>query len=127
MNPYERRIIHAVVSSMEGATSTSVGEEPNRRVVISSKTGRRQGGYKGKQGGAPREYKGGSGPRRGPRGPKPGGGPDARQGGPRPPRQGGFNKNTHARPQNAPSGAPRPEPRSEAKDKPLYSKIEIED
>lgn len=37
MNPYERRIIHAAVSEIEGATSTSVGEEPNRKVVISSK------------------------------------------------------------------------------------------
>ncbi len=36
MNPYERRIIHSVVSEMEGVTSKSVGEEPNRRVVISS-------------------------------------------------------------------------------------------
>lgn len=36
MNPYERRIIHAAVSTVEGAASTSVGEEPNRRVVISS-------------------------------------------------------------------------------------------
>lgn len=34
MNPYERRIIHAVVSSIEGVTSKSKGEEPNRRVVI---------------------------------------------------------------------------------------------
>lgn len=36
MNPYERRIIHATVSTVEGATSASTGEEPNRRVVISS-------------------------------------------------------------------------------------------
>lgn len=37
MNPYERRIIHAAVAEVEGASSFSVGEEPNRRVVISSK------------------------------------------------------------------------------------------
>ncbi|MGN0663744.1 MAG: RNA-binding cell elongation regulator Jag/EloR [Negativibacillus sp.] len=36
MNPYERRIIHFTVSTVEGATSSSIGEEPNRRVVISS-------------------------------------------------------------------------------------------
>ena len=36
MNPYERRIIHATVATVEGATSSSIGEEPNRRVVISS-------------------------------------------------------------------------------------------
>lgn len=36
MNPYERRIIHAVVSDIEGVYSKSKGEEPNRRVVILS-------------------------------------------------------------------------------------------
>ncbi|MGI5965917.1 RNA-binding cell elongation regulator Jag/EloR [Anaerotruncus rubiinfantis] len=34
MNPYERRIIHATVSKIDGVSSTSIGEEPNRRVVI---------------------------------------------------------------------------------------------
>ena len=41
MNPYERRIIHSVVSKMQGVTSKSIGEEPNRRVVISSTNPRR--------------------------------------------------------------------------------------
>lgn len=36
MNPYERRIIHAAVSQVRGATSSSIGEEPARRVVIKS-------------------------------------------------------------------------------------------
>lgn len=36
MNPYERRVIHSTVQKVEGATSTSIGEEPNRRVVISA-------------------------------------------------------------------------------------------
>lgn len=36
MNPYERRIIHSVVSEIEGVYSKSKGEEPNRRVVILS-------------------------------------------------------------------------------------------
>lgn len=36
MNPYERRIIHAVISEKEGVFSRSVGEEPYRKVVISS-------------------------------------------------------------------------------------------
>lgn len=36
MNPYERRIIHAVVSDIDGVYSKSKGEEPNRRVVILS-------------------------------------------------------------------------------------------
>ena len=34
MNPYERRIIHTAVQEIEGATSWSVGSEPNRHVVI---------------------------------------------------------------------------------------------
>ena len=34
MNPFERRIIHAAVSVIEGVSSASVGDEPNRRVVI---------------------------------------------------------------------------------------------
>lgn len=38
MNPYERRIIHAIVSEIEGVYSKSKGEEPNRRVVILSDT-----------------------------------------------------------------------------------------
>ncbi|MEG1850285.1 MAG: R3H domain-containing nucleic acid-binding protein, partial [Oscillospiraceae bacterium] len=42
MNPYERRIIHATVSEIEGVASTSVGEEPNRCVVISSTSPRPQ-------------------------------------------------------------------------------------
>ena len=36
MNPYERRIIHSAVQQVAGATSKSIGEEPNRRVIISS-------------------------------------------------------------------------------------------
>lgn len=34
MNPYERRIIHTAVQEVEGATSWSVGSEPNRHVMI---------------------------------------------------------------------------------------------
>ena len=34
MNPYERRIIHAAVSEVEGVRSESVGEGATRRVVI---------------------------------------------------------------------------------------------
>ena len=36
MNPYERRIIHSAIAEIEGVTSRSVGEEPYRKVVISS-------------------------------------------------------------------------------------------
>ncbi len=34
MNPYERRIIHTAVQGVNGATSWSVGSEPNRYVII---------------------------------------------------------------------------------------------
>ena len=34
MNPYERRIIHTTIQGIPGVTSWSIGEEPNRRVVI---------------------------------------------------------------------------------------------
>lgn len=36
MNPYERRIIHSKVSEFENISSKSVGEDPHRKVVISS-------------------------------------------------------------------------------------------
>ncbi|MEG0456571.1 MAG: RNA-binding cell elongation regulator Jag/EloR [Oscillospiraceae bacterium] len=41
MNPYERRIIHAAVQKVDGAISSSIGEEPNRKVVIKSKNPRK--------------------------------------------------------------------------------------
>lgn len=34
MNPYERKLVHDVVAAVEGATSSSRGEEPERYVVI---------------------------------------------------------------------------------------------
>lgn len=68
MNPYERRIIHAAVSEIEGVTSQSKGEEPYRKVIISSTTPRKyedRGGFRknnnrnggGRRGGAPRRTK----------------------------------------------------------------------
>lgn len=87
MNPYERRIIHGAVSQVKGATSSSIGVDPNRRVVISAIDApppRRQGEGGGRGGrGRDRRRDGGRGPRR-----------DDRRGGPRPPRGEG--------------GAPRP-------------------
>ena len=60
MNPYERRIIHTTVQGIKGATSHSVGEGADRKVVICLEEGftptgsRRSGGKnfrsKGKQG-----------------------------------------------------------------------------
>ncbi len=49
MNPYERRIIHAAVSEIDGVVSQSKGEEPWRKVIISStnpRKGGRDGGYR---------------------------------------------------------------------------------
>lgn len=53
MNPYERRIIHATISEIDGVSSRSVGEEPFRKVIISSdnpspkKYNNKKGGYRG--------------------------------------------------------------------------------
>lgn len=44
MNPYERRVIHTAIQSIEGVTSNSIGDGPARRVVISPVGGNR-GGY----------------------------------------------------------------------------------
>lgn len=44
MNPYERRIVHSTVQTVNGATSKSVGTEPNRRVIISPVEGARPRG-----------------------------------------------------------------------------------
>lgn len=52
MNPYERRIIHSKVAEIEGVYSNSIGEEPFRKVVISSNTKPAyNGGGKGERGG----------------------------------------------------------------------------
>ena len=34
MNSYDRRIVHNVLTNFRGVTTESVGEEPNRKVVI---------------------------------------------------------------------------------------------
>jgi spoIIIJ-associated protein len=34
MNPFERKIVHDAVATVEGVTSSSEGEEPRRRVVV---------------------------------------------------------------------------------------------
>ncbi len=52
MNPYERRIIHSAIAEIEGVSSKSVGEEPYRKVVISSnKPVRRRRNDKNEHGG----------------------------------------------------------------------------
>ena len=52
MNPYERRIIHATVGTIEGVRSESKGEGSQRRVVIYSTSPKKHsGGKKGGKGG----------------------------------------------------------------------------
>ena len=62
MNPYERRIIHAAVSEIEGVTSRSTGEEPYRKGLISStekkpRNNDFRGGRGGRKGGGRRDRK----------------------------------------------------------------------
>lgn len=46
MNPYERRVIHSAISKIDGVSSRSVGEEPYRKIIISSNSPRKSsGGY----------------------------------------------------------------------------------
>ncbi|HTZ42527.1 MAG TPA: protein jag [Jatrophihabitans sp.] len=34
MNPFERKVVHDVISATDGVSSESEGEEPNRRVIV---------------------------------------------------------------------------------------------
>lgn len=49
MNPYERRVIHSAISEIDGVASRSVGEEPYRKIIISS-TNPRNNRYNGGRG-----------------------------------------------------------------------------
>ena len=51
MNPYERRVIHSAISKIDGVSSRSVGDEPYRKIVISSENGRRNDRRRGGNGG----------------------------------------------------------------------------
>ena len=102
MNPYDRRIIHAAVAGVEGAASTSIGDEPNRRVVISSLTPRK-----------PRDDRRGGG--HGGRGRRGGRGGDRRR----------DNRPAEAAAPVSEQQAPPKVPLKEAEDKPLYGKIEL--
>ena len=62
MNPYERRIVHAKVAEIEGVSSHSTGQDPYRKVVISSNEKRRDNKNNFNKGGrrnnsAPRQKK----------------------------------------------------------------------
>lgn len=61
MNPYERRIVHAAISEIEGVTSRSVGDEPYRKVLVSSTEkrpfkGERKGGGRGRRNSKPKSF-----------------------------------------------------------------------
>lgn len=43
MNPYERRIVHSTIQRIDGVKSESVGEDPNRRVVVMLESGGKSG------------------------------------------------------------------------------------
>ena len=140
MNPYERRIIHAAVSRVKGATSSSIGEEPNRRVVIKptvppeggSKSGERRsrgGRSRGGRGGRDRDRRGDRRDR-GPRPPKGDRAPEERVD--RAPR----NLDDYPIPprEELPQEEPKPAPAAPRVDKPLeeselggvlYGKIEL--
>lgn len=104
MNPYERRIIHSTIADIEGVTSSSVGDEPNRCVVISSTSPRPQRSFDGQRGG--RGGRGGRNPRGG-----------MRNNDRRPPRR--------ERPAPYQETSVREVAPAEAADQPLYGKIEL--
>lgn len=104
MNPYERRIIHATVQGIEGVTSSSVGEEPNRRVVISSTSPRKPYNRDGRREGGRRD--GGHGPRG--------------------PRSNYERRERQAEKPETPQTVREKAP-EDAASKPLYSKIELDD
>ncbi len=115
MNPYERRIIHAAVSQIRGATSSSTGEEPNRRVVIKSATGQPRPG-----GDRDRDNRGrGRGGRRG--------GPDRADRSPEQRERRSPEERPAAPRQSAPSAAPaeKAQQRKDAEG-PLYGKISLD-
>lgn len=59
MNPYERRIIHSAVANIEGVTSRSIGDEPYRKVIITSTNPRQRrdrNGYGNREGGYKKDY-----------------------------------------------------------------------
>ena len=96
MNPYERRIIHTAVQSIEGATSWSEGEAQGRHVVIGPEGGERRRNDRGGRGGYGRGRNGGSRPRSG-------------------------GRSSH----NSPAPAPNSAPRADDPATPIYGKIEV--
>lgn len=119
MNPYERRTIHAAVAAIEGVDSVSVGEEPNRRVVINSTNPRKPRYNKNK--GRPQKNYSGHG-EQGENGERP-----SRKQGNRDFKGGRSGSQRRERPAPYEPKTVRETPPSEAKDieAPLYGKIEL--
>ena len=46
MNSYERHVIHAALQDYEGVSTSSIGTEPNRRVVVSYEKPQNESGSK---------------------------------------------------------------------------------
>ena len=109
MNPFDRRIIHAAVARVEGAVSTSVGNEPARRVVISSANPRKPADRDSRSG----DRRGRSGFRGGSRGERRYG--DRRR----------DSRPRDSRPAQQPAESAAKQPLKEAADQPLYGKIEL--
>ena len=125
MNPFERRIIHSTVYEIEGVSSLSVGEEPNRRVIITSPTAKpsRSGGYR--QGGGRPSGPGRGRPERGARFDRPDSRPDRPD---RPDRRDRGDRGRGGRQQSspAPSGPPKQTPEAEATTGISFGKIDLE-
>lgn len=114
MNPYERRIIHTAVQTVEGAKSWSEGEDLGRHVVIGPIEGERPQPQRRPKGRRP-DGKGGR-----PQGGRPQGGRPPRGGsGSRPPRR---DSSSAPRSQAAPQ---QPAQRRDDSAAPLYGRIDV--
>mgnify|MGYP000794222465 FL=1 len=109
MNPYERRIIHTAVQTVEGAKSWSEGEDLGRHVVIGPIEGERPQ------------------PQRRPKGRRPDGKGGRPQGG-RPPRAGSGSRPPRRDSSSAPRSQAAPQQPAQRRDDsaaPLYGRIDV--
>ena len=128
MNPFERRIIHSTVAEIEGVYSLSVGDEPARRVVITTPTAKRpsrpggSGGRRHRDDRPPREG-GDHSPRE--RSDRDGGGRPPRRDGGRGPGGGRGERGRTPRPPQIVPDVPKTTPEAGTEGQ-LYSKIDLE-
>jgi len=128
MNPFERRIIHAEISEIPGVNSTSIGDEPYRKVLITTPTSKRGSDFGGRGGRNDRRDRSSSPPRRNDRNFSQSrrSGPPRRDNRDRPESTMGGSINTM--PQNrpaptAPTAAPKTTPEASGA---LYTKLDLE-